>query len=346
MKTIWLWSYKQEAKRIAYACANIANGFYTQQGYTVLPASTPTPSPTTTIYLPDINYNSIPRYWDTISRVDFQQTQSLKDSVIMPVVNPLASRLKLSGIKEPSSHPIQKIWNTHSAIIMHELCLLIGIKYSDIKTLTIHPTQYGSNASFDIVRHMPADIKIELRLDQGIRSLVSVIILALLTNPLTTTHQATWKQIKFLSEWIITESPLSKLLSKVDPLPYASNTKLLGGKAIRNKPYKVSSDFVRSIGAPTNTKQKFLVTDNQILYNNNAIVGLTSRETLVLTSLINKREKIFTIDEMADLLFTNPDDYSLTTITKTIQHLRDKLEKNGISASTIKTVYGKGYLLT
>ncbi len=344
MKTIWSWSYEQEAKRIAYACANIANGFYAQQGYTILPSDTPTPHPSTTIYLPDINYGSIPRFWETISKVDFKQTQPLKDSVISPLIPALVSRLKLSEITPEPTHPIKPVWEKYSTKILNELCDITGINLKDISSITIHPTRYGSNGSFDIVNSLPAQIKLELRFDQGLKSLISIIILALQTKPLTEQYLATWKQIKFLSEWIINSSPLAHLIEKYELTTTTNNLKSLGSLSQSNALHDQSLTFLKRIGAPI-SKSDLTQINNQISYNNKPLLHLTEREKVVLASLISSRPNVLTLDEIGDLIFESENSYSLTTITKTMQHLRDKLEKNSIPSSMIKTIYGQGYAL-
>lgn len=58
--------------------------------------------------------------------------------------------------------------------------------------------------------------------------------------------------------------------------------------------------------------------------------------------MIEKSNTIVTIDELADLLFANDEEFSLAAIAKTIQRLRDKLEQNGVSASFIQTLRGQG----
>lgn len=344
MKTIWSWSYEQEAKRIAYACTNISNGFYAQQGYTVLPSGTSTHHPTTTIYLPDLNYGSIPRFWETVSKVDFKQTQPLKDSVITPIIPAIVSRLKLSEITPEPSHPIKPVWEKYSTKILNELCGITGINLKDISSITIHPTRYGSNGSFDVASSLPAEIKLELRLDQGLKSLLSIIILALQTKPLTEQYQATWKQIKFLSEWLINSSPLSRLIDKYELTTTSTSLKSLGGLSQNKKLYEQSLTFLKRIGAPISTSDLTQI-DNQISYNNKPLLHLTEREKAILASLISSRPNVLTLEEMGDLIFESENLYSLTTITKTIQHLRDKLEKNSIPSSMIKTIYGQGYAL-
>lgn len=346
MKTNWAWSYKTEASRIAFTCANIANGFYNQQGYTILPASTPTSTPNTTIFLPDLNYTTIPRFWETVAQVDFKQTKPLKYQTIDPLLKPIISRLILANTLVDPPHPTRSIWNKHSDQLLAKLCNLINIKQSEIKQLTIHPTSYGSNASFDPVPNLHnVHIKIELRLDQGIKTLLSAIALSLLTPSLTSKHNATWKQIKFLTDWLVTDSPLSKLIEKLEPTVSQSDTKNLSHKLARVSTLEVSKLFLTRIGAPSGNNEQLAQLQDKILYKNKPILYLTAREKNILYTLIKSRPNTVSLEEIGDIIFPTPDDYSIATINKVIQHLRDKLEKNSIPASMIKTIYGQGYAL-
>lgn len=344
MKSKWSWSYETEALRITHACANLANGFYQKQGFIVLPHSIVSPTPDTTIYLPDISNNSIPRYWETVSRIDFNQPSDIQNQVAEPVLLPIISRLKMSGDQSLSTHPIQKIWDKNQTRITLDLLKLLNLPLKSVRGITINLSQYGSVASYDTVEVFPTELKIYLRQDQGIRTLVNVMVQALLTRQLERTHGATWKQIKFLSDWIVSDSPLSQLLSKLDPLPYQGGVKLLSSISSKKKIINQSLSFLTKIGAP----QRGSALENiggVITYKSNPVLHLTTREASILAELIKISPDTLTYESIGDLIFTNLDEYSLTTINKVIQHLRDKLEKNSIPASMIKTIYGQGYAL-
>lgn len=344
MKVSWQWSYEKEASRIIYACANIANGFYKNQGYLVLPSGTHSSTPHTTIILPDLPYHTIPRFWSTLSRIDFADPQPVKDQVIKPLISPLVSRLKLAKIAPTMSHPLQSIYHQHLPIITQELCHLLTLPPNSIKSLTIRNSSFGSIGSFEIVEALPAHVDLELRNDQGLRTLVNLLTQALTTRPYTTNYRATWKQIKFLSDWLITDSPLTKLLTPHDPLPYTNGVKALNQVTNTRSQITKSSQFLAKIGAPS-LPQKFKLVADKIYYKNKPLLYLTPRENQIISSLITVSPAPLSLDELGDILFITPESYSLAVITKTIQHLRDKFEKNGVPGSTIKTIYGQGYAL-
>ncbi|MCU0287429.1 MAG: helix-turn-helix domain-containing protein, partial [Acidobacteria bacterium] len=75
-------------------------------------------------------------------------------------------------------------------------------------------------------------------------------------------------------------------------------------------------------------------------------VSFTPREKSVFNLLLNNSHQIVTIDQIGETLFPDtPNDFSLYSVSKTIQRLRDKLEQNGISGSIIQTKRHGGYLL-
>lgn len=344
MKTKWLWNYETEALRITHACANIANGFYQKQGFIVLPSTTSSPTPDTTIYLPHLSYTSIPRYWETVSRIDFTQPSDTQNQIAGPVLLPVISRLKMSGDQAISTHPIQEIWDKNQDKLMGALIKLLNLPTHSVKSITIHASQYGSVASYDKVETYPANLIIYLRQDQGIRTLINVMVQALLTRSLTARHQATWKQIKFLSDWIVSDSPLAPILSKLDPLPYQNGVNQLGRISSTKKILDESYTFLSQIGAPERNSALENV-GGTLSYKSTPILHLTSRESTILAELIKTSPDVLSYDSVGDLIFSNLDDYSLTTINKVVQHLRDKLEKNSIPSSMIKTIYGEGYAL-
>ena len=71
---------------------------------------------------------------------------------------------------------------------------------------------------------------------------------------------------------------------------------------------------------------------------------LSQREREILTLLIRKSGEVASYDEIAEIIFASEEAYSLYTISKTMQRLRDKLEINGVSSNCLQTQRGKGYI--
>jgi hypothetical protein len=261
---------------------------------------------------------------------------------ISPFVLPLSTMLAVKNLISPANHVLEEIWEKHSEKIFTILCSILNRSPKEVLTLHIHWSHFGTNASFVAPHSFPSDLHIYLRHDAGLHTLVETLTTAFIFHPLRDHYQATWKQIKLMSDWIVKDSALSVLLNKLDPIDYATTLQSLSGKTADKKELVLSSKFLVEIRAPQ-PKLHFQIVNNQIHYHHKGLLYLTDRETLIVQELIKTTPSPVSLDMMADLIFTNPEDFSLHTITKTIEHIRNKLEKNGISSSRLKTHYGKGY---
>lgn len=340
MKTIWDWSLKSEAERITYACTNTANGFYGNQGYLVLPSPSHDTNPKTSVYLPSLHYDTIPRFWDRVSKLNMDKADVKETN---PFILPLSTMLAAKDLKSPANHALESIWSKHGQKIFTSLCSILNRSSSEVKTLYIHWSHFGTNASFVAPHRFPSDLHLYLRYDAGLHTLVETLVTAFMFHQLRDNFNATWKQIKLVSDWVVQDSVLSTTLTKLDPAPYSSTLQSLSNSKISKDSLLTSTNFLHSIHCPSQNS-KFQNIHEHIYYNHKLLLHFTQRETLVIQELVKNTPTPVSLDNISDLIFSNPEtDFSLYTITKLIEHIRNKLEKNGISSSRLKTHYGKGY---
>ncbi len=322
MKTTWQFSPRTEALRIIHTAHNIANGFYRLNGFIVLPYDTKIISDQI-VLLPNLPYLSIPRFWDHCSRIDIKSTPSIKMTVPEDLITSTQKLLESSQIPTPNLDLLKIAWQKNSAKIRAEIYRLIPHLKNTIKSVNIWPTNFGTGGSFNVVNKPPHNITIWLRQDQNLSALVECLLTSLTRKDVYDNLSGTWSESEIIVDWLLTYSPLSKLLPPISQTLNATRTKQ---KATL---IQQSEKFLQKIGAPP------------ISPTQHKISNLTSAEKKLFDLLKSRSPNVVTFDELAD-----PNNFSLYAISKSIQRLRDKLEASGISGSFIQTKRGEGYLLT
>jgi hypothetical protein len=286
------------------------------------------------VALPDINYLSIPRFWDRCRKIDIGTR--LPYSIPPEFSRKLAVLLAQNRLSPPDYSQTQKLWSRYGTRIIRQISDLIPGKQGWIKEILIYPTVLGSITSFNYLDR-PGTIHIWLREDAGISNITEAIITSLTRNDVYRDLNFTWTESEAVVDWLIAYSPLSPLLSKIDP-GFSGSLTL---KSTRNKERaalsSVSQSFLTKIGAP--------VIDS-LAVRNIDLSNFTAREKQLFELFIHRSPQLVTADEISANIFSqNEDSFSLYAVSKAVQRLRDKLEQNGISGSFIQTKRGSGYLL-
>jgi len=325
METVWEYSPELEAKRLLHNAHQIATGFYKLNGFIVLPH--PAPAADNIVSLPKLPYLSIPRFWDQAARLD---VSTLPINVPPALLRSTVNLLESAHLPQSNFAATQKLWNKHQDKIISAIYGLIPGKKNSISKIIIWPTAFGTGCSFSQSKHPPEPVYIWLRNDHGVASIVEAILTSI-TRPDVYEHLGgLWQESEIIVDWLLTYSPLAKIVKEIDP----SVVTTLTMKSTRTKQNasltQKSDEFLRQIGAPT-------VSPAQI---NPSI--FTPSEKNIFNLLLSRSPNIVTFDELST---TNPENFSLYAISKSIQRLRDKLERSGISGSFIQTKRGEGYLL-
>lgn len=309
MKVVWEGTAKTESLRLLNIVSCVSNGFFKHNGFLVLPIGSKDLKSSRIVTLPELNYISVPRFWERVGRIDYA-------NLIGPKPTEVSSDL-LFDLPVPKSKKIDisKVWPAVCSVIP---------RASDVKTIHIWPTNFGTTCSFSLCNGKPPfDIYVWLRSDQGESALVEAIITSI-TRPAQ--PDASWSESEATVDWIMTDSAIAKVLKS----PADQTIADIRSKISANL-QKASDDFLAKIGAPQVTLETIqnIKTDD-----------FSQKEKLLWQKFLEKPNQIVSFDDIGD-----ENDFSLYAITKAIQRLRDKMEAQGVTGSLIQSKRGEGYIL-
>lgn len=306
---VWEGTAKTESLRLVNIAAGVSCGFFKHNGFLVLPQNRVEPSSSRIVTLPELNYFSVPRFWERVGRMDYKK---LIGDYHIPVADDLMFDLPVPKYKEID---ISKIWPVICSVVPSA---------KDVRTIHVWPTNFGTTCSFSLCDGKPPyDVYVWLRVDQGESALVEAIITSL-TRPAQ--PNASWSESEATVDWIMTDSAVAGVLkSKANETIADTRSKISANLQ------KQSDDFLAKIGAPQIT----LETIKQI-----KVDDFSQKERLLWQKFISSPNRLVSFDEIGD-----ENDFSLYAITKTIQRLRDKIESQGITGSLIQSKRGEGYIL-
>jgi len=348
VKTVWEWSIESEAKRLIHAAHSIANGFFRTNNFFLVQWKPGDIFSPITMPFPDLPYQTIPRFWDRVKRVDIRSFPLNFPSELVEATIGLLDKL---NVREPEIDQVKGTWNQAKNEVMETIETIISgqtngkfRKLPIVKRIIIHPTNFGTTCSFSVADRFPAAVEVYLRIDQDIYSITEAILSAITRNEIYQDLDGLWSESELLVDWLLMKSSLSPILKKYQPI----TTFMPTVKYIRMKQsaklMKQSEEFYRRLGVPI-LENVFGLKDGQPTIAGRPMENISIREQKILRMMIEKNNTIVAIDELADLLFNNDEEFSLAAIAKTIQRLRDKLEQNGVSGSFIQTLRGQGYIL-
>ena len=332
MKTVWEYSPETEAARILHAARQTAVGFYKTKGFAILPYGSALHGKNL-VFLPGLPYLSIPRFWEKAARIN---VDSLPLKIPPRLLKAVISLLPSQSPHLPDKSLVQ-LWDRYQNQIIDQIYCLIPGRKDWIKQIIIQPTNYGTGASFNLLTKAPGTARIWLRSDQGISAIVESLLTILTRYEVLNHLSGLWSESEIIVDWLLAYSPLSEILEKIDPVYHRSLT--IRSTRIKQKASLItqSERFLSEIGAPVvnlDTLKKL------------PVHTWPARQRQLFRLLADRSPDLVTFDEIHGRLFAgHPDSFSLYAISKTVQRLRDLLEKNGVSGSFIQTRRREGYLL-
>ena len=306
---VWEGTAKTEALRLVNIASGISCGFFKHNGFLVLPQNTHDLNSSRVVTLPELNYTSVPRFWERVGRIDYKK---LIGAYHISVPADLIFDLPVPQYKEID---ITKVWPV--------ICSVVP-RAKDVRTIHVWPTNFGTTCSFSLCEGKPPyDIYVWLRVDQGETALVEAIITSL-TRPAQ--PNASWSESEATVDWIMSDSIIAKALGNKADLTIADTRSKISANL-----QKMSDDFLAKIGAPQ-------VTLETIKSLNTSEFSL--KEKQLWQKFITNPNRLVSFDEIGD-----ENDFSLYAITKVVQRLRDKMESQGVTGSLIQSKRGEGYIL-
>lgn len=339
----WEYSLETEAKRIVHAARQMVVGFYRLNGFNVLPYQNSNARPdNNVVYLPDLDYKKINKFWEKVGKADVYR---LIPNIDQELMNELVAILKEANYPEPEINQVNNIWEKIEKEFFETIEKIVPDLKGSVKSITIHPTMFGTKCSFNVPEKLPCDLIVYLRSDQDfIYGLVESILSALTRDSVYKKLDGSWQEAEMLVDWLITESAIGKVINKYHDIKFYQPTIRTTRIKQSAQTLKQSDEFYKKLGLPSFEKP-FKNVDGQPVLFDKKMVDLAPQESLVLVKLIENENKVTTFDEIAQVTSKSEDDFSLYAISKTIQRIRDSLEANGVSGSFIQTMRGRGYVL-
>ena len=337
MKIVWDWSLKSETERVVDASIGISNGFYRLNHFLPLPWSPSCRYLVSGVHLPVLPYATIPSYWSRVARLSNADYPLQIPGSVRTTMQEFIGSLALTA---PATDRLAELCVAIMPAVSAWLKQFVpGVSLPT--QLTIHPTYFGTTGSFN---NLPAShhMVIYLRIDQGIHTLVECFLTSILRQTAIQDLSADWAETEFLVDWLLTKSSL------IESSPPSLSWRGTIASTRSRFPASLISEstrFLKSIGAPLNEKHAFSVDDNDLYFGKTLLTNLTAREHAILQKLVVCAPSPVTTDELADILFPNPDKFSLDALAKAIERLRTKFAALGISPSYLATASGTGYYL-
>lgn len=336
MKIVWEWSIESESARILEMSTKVSNGFYQLHHFLPLPFDLKKVRTDSShhVYLPDIPYTKIPRYWESVSKAGHHYP--------LPKIASISDHLVdyLSTIHLPSlDHLSLKI---DAETYLPKAISWLSTTFPTLplpEIILIHPSYFGTTGSFHFNQALKTVI-LYLRNDQDLYTLVEILLSAILRPHAGETLYTDWEKTEYLVDYLLLESSLKNILPPAAtwqpttiPPHYPESLK------------KESSDFLQKIGLNNHSECQFKLQGEVIFFNKVPLTDFTPHQNALLKALINRSPTPLTLDEIGNIIFTKDEKFSLAAISKTIERLRKKFADLGISSSYIATSSGIGYYL-
>ena len=340
IKAKWRWSLESEAQRIVHCAKQISAGFYQSKGFIVLPPQFVKLNRDIVLF-PQLKSDSIPSFWSRVNKANISDIPVSKDK---DLIDQIVKILNILNLKEPAMGKLKNLWTKNQDQIISQIETVIG-KKNLIKKLTIYKSNFGTSVSFNIPISSPSEIKLFLRADQDIYSLVEGILSALLQHQLILNYDASWKERELLIDWLVRDSTIGSLLKKLQPVSGILSTTEVIQKKQYSRLKRFSVDFLKRLKVPGKFKYNFSTKKFSIFVGGNKLSNLTWKERRILLLLTQNRGDVVSTDKISEVIFRDEHDFSLYALAKFFQRLREKLEENGVPGNLIETVRRKGYLM-
>ena len=327
-KTTFTKSPQTEVERIIQASIQVANGFYKDKGFLVLPKLIKANA--SEVILPNLDYQTIPHYWQTLKPLVSQFPTKTT-----PQFNQSVQKLFLGKklYSKTINHQLQQNWTSVESQFWQYLKLLLPKPANSINFIEVRLTDFGSIASWWLNQN---HLICYLRSDASIGHLAEAILTTLIRTDKQ--YQYSWEGSEAIVDFFLTNSSIAPLIKGYQP---THPSLLKTTQALRKK----SDLYLQTLGV--NYKQKPLTLHNhQIMLKGKKInQHLTKKQTIVLKFLLKNRNELVSFDDLADELWGQDDFKSLWALNKAIQRLRTKLSSLGFSQENLKVVRGQGYVL-
>ncbi len=332
--TTWTYDLDMEAARLIEMANRIIVGFYQAKGFYLLPwEKNQKIVHRASVTFPELDYSRIPRFWQKAKNIDYDHFPTSTGEDFIAEVKELILTSNNFDPAEPNQTTLKANWDVFNPYVLNFMNEIFP-KSKKVKSIQIYISNIGTMCTFRMVNKKPPhDIKMYLRSDATAYHLVAGLFSALTRSDVFTQLKGGWEEGQLLVDWLISNTTLGEKMKSqgIELQPSLRSLQSLQDANLAKK----SAQYFERLGLGIQTFDLKL----------KQLKGLSTREQKVLDLLMQHKGKVVTTDTIATLLFENEADFSFYVISKTIERLRTKLEKSGISSTFIQTKRGEGYIL-
>ncbi|PIR98811.1 hypothetical protein COT87_02805 [Candidatus Collierbacteria bacterium CG10_big_fil_rev_8_21_14_0_10_44_9] len=313
-----------EASRLLHVAGTISHSWFQKHNFLVLPTTLPKVA-TAQVIFPDLPYSSIPHFWKSVN----QLTLSTPQSAPAPLLSATQSLLSPHYQEKLYTHHLSKLkiqWDQVAPHFWNNLFTLFPTYSNRINSLTIISTQYGPYTTFSLAKTPHSNITIYVRQDSTIDRLLWTILTSLFRPKMQTDMHYTWEEIEAVVDWLMSKSALACRLKLSHP-----TIKNLRAEQIAT--YRQQSDrYLINLGFTLNA-------------HDITLPHPTTQDQKLLDLLLTKRGQTVSYEDIASVLWTGNDDWSLYAVVKAIERLRRQIKESGIHTPLILAHRKLGYSL-
>ena len=212
----------------------------------------------------------------------------------------------------------------------------------DSLKVNVYWCRYGSISSYMVLRDKSKIILDLLVRDDASLSYIIEGILSGILFDFFNEHNYSWLQREKLIDFLMTQTKLSALVKDFSPTIGEDPTKSDNKTMI--KLYKESQKYLKSIGYQF--EEDIQIIDRDVYIDGKrSSVKFTKSELAILRLLITNREKVVDYYRIGNVLWDDPDKFSLWAISRLIYKIKFKLKKSGFPVDKLQNVRGEGYQL-
>ena len=326
----WVSSKRTEAERIIHIASMIVSSFYEKRGFYVLPYNNENNSKV--IYFPAFEYAKVPHFWD---RVRKEGKEVIHDEQFMKAVTDLLPEKEIDMSKTLAA------WKKNEKKFWKIMDVLAPKWFIGITEIEVRVTNFGSTGTSysSWAQDNLGKITIYVRNDNFESNLIGALILERL---LILDHgvEYTWEELMAIKDFMLTESGLHTLVPHRVPMLASIRQKQQGNLA------EASRQYYEKLGIATGEVFS-TVGDRVLVHQKETDVALRNEELKALKYFIGNKNKLVSYDELADVLWGEEsyDKFSLQSMAKLMQRVREKVEAMGVFPQIIQTVKKSGYML-
>jgi len=323
-----------EVDRIIYTCRVVADGFYKEKGFLVLPQITNELFPGNFIVLPDLNYSKYPDFWKKVGELKLAIPTPTPRS-ITEFVKTEMNTFEFEDLTAETKHLTNR-WHKIKRQFIELLKVIFPNDLGLINSVEVRLTNFGTISSFSILDKPKDLLIIYIRKDADLSALASMIINAIVKYKYHLTMS--WEERMAVKDFLMLNTGLKSIFPKYQPL-FAKKSKF-------NSNYrKISDSYLGSLKVTYKHKPLELINGELYIDGKKSLYIYSKKEIRILNKLIIE-DKLVSFDTLADCIWKGNDEYySLWAINKTMQRLRNKLVKEGLLKDCILTIRKQGYML-